>query len=49
MQVETLGNHRAEYTRRSYTHVPSNNSARIGFLHHADIERQIVRMDEEED
>ena len=49
MQMEALGNHRAQYPGRPHTHLHTGYATRLRLIHDADTERQVVRMDEEKD
>lgn len=48
LQMETLGDYRAQYSRRPYSPLFARNPSRLRLVRYANIEGQIFRMDEEE-
>ena len=49
LQMETLGEHRVEYAGRPHPPLPARNATRLGLVRHADTERQVLRLAQEED
>jgi len=49
LQMETLGNHRAQYSRRSHSLLHSHHTTGLHLVRHADTEGKVIRMAQEKD